>query len=353
MTFVYILLGILLFGLLIAIHEFGHFAAAKLFGVRVEEFSLGMGPALLSRQRGETLYSLRALPIGGFCAMTGEDEKIEGDERALTSQSVWKRLIILSAGSFMNFVLGLVLVICIYSTATGFKAPVIVGFMDGCPYESAEGLQKGDRILKIDGRRVYQYGDIADFLSRGDGEYDLVLRRGGQRVTLTDFKFVPVEYAGQEGKMYGLYFGYDEATPANKLRYSWNTTMQFGRLVWMGLGQITQGQVTMDDMAGPVGIVNLMAETGENAASMRDAVLDILYLGAFIAVNLAIMNMLPIPALDGGRVFLMLVTWVIEKLTRRHLDPKYEGYIHAAGMVLLLALMALIMFNDIIRIVMK
>ncbi len=129
--------------------------------------------------------------------------------------------------------------------------------------------------------------------------------------------------------------------------------MEFSRWVWMGLEQLFEGQVTVNDMAGPVGIVDMMAQTGESAASTTDAILDILYLGAFIAVNLAIMNMLPIPALDGGRVFLLLVTWVIERITKKHLDPKYEGYIHAAGMVLLLALMAYVMFNDIVRIVTK
>lgn len=352
MTIIYILLAILLFGVLIAVHEFGHFTAAKLCGVRVDEFAIGMGPALIKKQKGETLYSLRAVPIGGFCAMAGEDEALD-DPRAFTSQSVWKRLIILAAGSFMNFVLGLVIVLCIYASATGFRAPVIESFMDGCPYEGADGFQAGDRILSIDGRRIYQYSDIADFLSRGDGTYDIVVRRDGKRVELRDFKLVPVEYEGQERKMYGFYFGDDEGTLANKLRYSWNTTMEFGRWVWMGLEQLFQGQVTVNDMAGPVGIVDLMAQTGESAPSTTDAILDILYLGAFIAVNLAIMNMLPIPALDGGRVFLLLVTWVIERITKKRLDPKYEGYIHAAGMVLLLALMAYVMFNDIVRIVTK
>lgn len=352
MTIVYILLAILIFGVLIAIHEFGHFTAAKLCGVRVEEFALGMGPVLLKKQKGDTLYSLRALPIGGFCAMAGEDEEID-DPRAFTSQPAWKRIIILAAGSFMNFVLGLLIVIIIFASATGFRAPVIESFMDGCPYESADGFQPGDRILKIDGHRIYQYSDIADFLSRGDGTYDIVVRRDGKRVTLEDFELVPLEYEGQERKMYGFYFGYDEATAFNKLRYSWNTTMEFGRMVWMGVEQLFSGEVSVSDMAGPVGIVDLMAETGEAAASTMDAVLDILYLGAFIAVNLAIMNMLPIPALDGGRVFLLLVTWVIEKITRKHLDPKYEGYIHAAGMLLLLLLMGVVMFNDVVRIVRK
>ena len=144
-------------------------------------------------------------------------------------------------------------------------------------------------------------------------------------------------------------FGYEEATFPAKIRYSWDTAMEFGRMVWMGLSQLIHGEVGLKDMSGPVGIVDLMAETGESAASTTDALYNILYLGAFIAINLAIMNMLPIPALDGGRIFLLIVTMLIEAVSRRRLDPKYESWIHAGGMALLLALMAVIMFNDVLK----
>lgn len=350
MTVVYILIAILLFGLLVIVHEGGHFAAAKACGVKVNEFSVGMGPALIQKQRGETVYSLRAVPFGGFCAMAGEDEDSE-DPRAFTNQAVWKRAIILVAGSFMNFLLGLVIVLLLYADAAAFRAPILAGFMDGCPYEGAEAFQVGDRFYKIDGKRVYQYSDVGEFLAEGDGRYDVVVVRDGKKLSFKDFELVPVSYDGYEKKMYGFYFGYEDATPMVKLRYSWDTTMEFSRWVWMGLKQLVSGQVEVADMAGPVGIVDMMAQTGETAESFTDGLFDIFYIGAFIAVNLAIMNMLPIPALDGGRVFLLLVTWIIESVTHRKLNPKYEGYIHAAGMILLLALMAFIMFNDIVRIV--
>ena len=350
MTTVYILLAILIFGVLIAIHEFGHFAVAKACGVKVEEFAVGMGPAVWKKQKGETLYALRAIPIGGYCAMAGEDTSSE-DPRAFTNAPVWKRFLILCAGSFMNFLLGFVIVLLLYSGAEAFRAPILDGFMDGCPYEGAEALQKGDRFYKIDGHRIYEYYDVSDFLSRGDGVYDIVVIRNGEKVTLKDFPMVPVEYEGYESKMYGFYFGVEDATPLVKLRASWETCMGFGRMVWQGLEQLLTGKVGVKDLSGPVGIVDLMAETGEQAKSVKDGVSSILYLGAFIAVNLAIMNMLPIPALDGGRVFLLLVTALVEALIGRKLDPKYEGYIHAAGMVLLLALMAFVMFNDVLRIV--
>jgi len=350
MTAVYILLGLLIFGVLIAVHEFGHFAAAKLCGVKVLEFSIGMGPAIFKREKGETLYSLRLIPMGGYCAMEGEDEESD-DPRAFTRQSAWKRAIILVAGSFMNFLLGFVIVLGLYMPAVAFNAPVIADFMEGCPYESTEGFQANDRILSIDGKRVRQYSDVGELLSAGDGVYDIVLRRDGEKLELHDFELVPLEYEGQERKMFGFYFGRDEGTLSNKIKYSWYTTLDFCSMVWEGLRDLVGGEVAMQDMAGAVGIVDMMAETGQQSESLGDAIGNILFLGALIAVNLAIMNMLPIPALDGGRVFFLLVTWLIEKLIRRRIDPKYEGYIHGAGMVLLLGLMALIMFNDIVRIV--
>lgn len=350
MTILYVILAILLFGLLVVVHELGHFTMAKAFGVRVEEFSVGMGPILLKKQKGETLYSLRCVPFGGFCAMAGEDEQSD-DPRAFTSQKTWKRAIILMAGSFMNFVLGLLIVIILYANAAAFRAPILVGFTEGSPYESAYGLQEGDRFYSIDGHRIYQYYDVSDYLAAGDGRYDIVVIRDGKKVKLEDYELLPIEIEGESQKMYGFYFGYEKATAGVKLRNAWNMTMEFGRWVWKGLSELVNGNVGIEDMSGPVGIVDMMAETGEQASSTKDALYRIFYLGAFIAVNLALMNMLPIPALDGGRIFLLLVTWLIEAVTKKKLDPKYEGYIHAAGMMLMLGLMAFVMFNDIIRIV--
>ncbi len=350
MSILYVAVGILLFGLMIAVHEFGHFAVAKACKVRVDEFSIGMGPAIFKKQKGETLYSLRCIPMGGYCAMAGEDESSD-DPAAFTSKKPWQRMLILAAGSFMNFVMGLVIVIILYSGASAFKAPVVAGFMEGCPYEGVNALQAGDRIHSIDGKRVYQYYNVSEFIANGDGEYDIVVVRNGKKVALDDFKLIPLEYEGQQNKMYGFSLGLDEANFVNTMRHSWNTTMEFGRMVWMGLSQLFSGDVGVQDMSGPVGIVDLMAETGKQAESTRAGLSRIFYLGAFIAVNLALMNMLPIPALDGGRIFFLALTWIIESITRKKLDPKYEGYIHGAGMLLLLGLMGYVMLNDIFKIV--
>ena len=353
MTIVYILFAILLFGVLIGIHEFGHFITAKACGVRVDEFSIGMGPAIWKKKKGETLYALRCIPLGGYCAMAGEDSASE-DPRAFTNQKPWKRMIILCAGAFMNFLLGLAIIFFLFLGAEAFRAPILTGFMEGCPYEAADGLQAGDLFYKIDGHRIYDNGDVTTFLSRGGDTYDIVVVRDGKKVELDDYYMVPVEYEGQEKKMFGFYIGgVVEATFPVKLQYTWDTAMQFSRMVWMSLGDLIHGKVEMKELSGPVGIVDLMAETGNQSQTFGEALENILYIGALIAINLAIMNMLPIPALDGGRVFFLLITWGIESVTRKKLDPKYEGYIHAAGMILLLALMAFVMFNDVLRIVRK
>ena len=348
----YIIIAIIIFGILIAIHEFGHFTAAKLCGVKVEEFAIGMGPALFKKQKGETVYALRILPIGGFCAMAGEDEESD-DPRAFTNQGFWKKFVILCAGSFMNLVLGIVLILIMYAGAQAFVTPTIDHFMDGCPYEGTEAMQAGDTFYSIDGQRIYLVSDVSSFLMRGDGVYDIVMLRDGEKVELKDFALTTKTYAeyANEGPKYGFVFGYTEATFGTKLEYTWNTTLEFSRLVWLGLGDLINGKVGLKDMSGPVGIVDMMNEVGQQAESAKAAADNLLYISAFIAVNLAIMNMLPIPALDGGRVFLMIVTVIIEAVSRKKLDTKYEGYIHLGGMVLLLGLMALVMYNDIAKLI--
>ena len=348
----YIIIAIIIFGILIAIHEFGHFTAAKLCGVKVEEFAIGMGPALFKKQKGETVYALRTLPIGGFCAMAGEDEESD-DPRAFTNQGFWKKFVILCAGSFMNLVLGIVLILIMYAGAQAFVTPTIDHFMDGCPYEGADAMQPGDTFYSIDGQRIYLVSDVSSFLIRGDGVYDIVMLRDGEKVELKDFALTTKTYAeyADEGPKYGFVFGYTEATFGAKLEYTWDTTLEFSRLVWLGLGDLINGRVGLKDMSGPVGIVDMMNEVGQQAESAKAAADNLLYISAFIAINLAIMNMLPIPALDGGRVFLMIVTVIIEAVRRKKLDPKYEGYIHLGGMVLLLGLMALVMYNDIAKLI--
>ena len=347
----YILLAILAFGILIAVHELGHFMAAKACGVRVEEFSIGMGPALWKKQKGETLYALCALPIGGYCAMTGEDEAVEDDPRAFTSQRAWKRIVILTAGAAMNFLIGLVLIFLVFSKAEAFTTPVITGFMDGCPYEGADALQVGDEFWSIDGHRIYFSSNVGEYLARGGDTHDVTVLRDGKKVTLEGFTMTTREYEGQEGRYYGLHFGVKEASLGARLRYSWYCALDFVRMVYSGLRDLLAGAVGVKDLSGPVGIVSMINDVGQSSESTASALWNIAYFTAFIAINLAVMNLLPLPALDGGRIFFLVVTWIVERISRRKIDPRYEGYVHTAGMVLLLGLMAFVMYNDIARII--
>ena len=349
----YILLAILVFGVLIFTHELGHFLTAKLFDVRVNEFAICMGPTLFQRKVGETTYSLRLIPIGGFCAMEGEDEASD-DPRAFPSAKGWKRAVILMAGSAMNFITGLLVLTIMYSTVTGFTTPEIVDFYPDCPMHSETGLHAGDELYRIDGKRVYLYSDVAMLLSRNStGIYDLTVKRDGKLVELDDFEMTKRAYEedGETVWRYGLYFGYEDKTVGTVLKNAWYTSLDFVRMVWMSLGDLVKGFVSIDDMSGPVGIVSVIAETGKTAETTQVAALNITYLAAFIAINLAVMNMLPIPALDGGRVFFLLITAALEAIFRRKIDPKYEGYIHAAGMILLLAFIAFVSFKDIWKLI--
>lgn len=352
----YIVLAIILFGVLIASHELGHFLAAKACGVKVLEFALGMGPTLLKKQGKETLYSLRLLPIGGFCAMEGEDEA-SGDPRAFTSQRAIKRVFILCAGAAANFVLGLLLIILVFTQASSFGVPTISGFMDGCPYEGEDGLLAGDTIYKLDGHRIYFASNVSEYIERSSSDYhDLIIIRDGEKLRLDNFHMTLREYEQEDGTAilrYGLYFKTEQAGGLINLKYAWLTALDFVRMIWHSLGDLVTGAVGLKELSGPVGIVDVVNTAASQEKSTMAALTQVAYLFALIAVNLAVMNMLPIPALDGGRVFFLILTCIIEKISRRKLDPRYEGYIHTAGFVLLMGLMAFVMFSDVIKIVLR
>ena len=343
-----------MFGVLIAVHELGHFMAAKACGVRVNEFSIGMGPALWKKQKGETQYSLRLFPVGGFCAMEGEEEDSD-DPTALNNQGFWAKLLIFAAGAAMNFIAGLLIILVLYADAQAFYVPVVAGFADGCPLESADGLQEGDRLLRIDGEKVYVYSDISLLMGLNKtGAFDLQIERNGEVITLRDFTMERREYTDQNGKAYtgyGLYFGAEEATLGRKLSYSWNNAMDFARLVRLSLQMLVTGQAGVKDLSGPVGIVSTMTQVGEQAATTRAAGENIAYLAALIAVNLAVMNLLPLPALDGGKIFFLVINAVSMQLFKKQIPAKYENYIHFAGLILLLALMAVITFSDVWKLI--
>jgi regulator of sigma E protease len=345
-----IVFAILLFSFLIFIHELGHFVAAKLSGVQVNEFALFMGPALVKWKRGETQYSIRCIPIGGYCAMEGEDEKSD-NPRAFGCAKWWKRLIILVAGSFMNFVAGILIMVIVYLPAQQFVTPVIESFESYSTVTGDHGLQPGDKLLEVDGEKIYLQSDFSMILSMNPGNvHDLVVERNGSKVYLNDFTMEKHEVKDEKGNtlmLYGMNFAAEKADIPVKLQYAWNSALNTVRTVRLSLQMLISGKAGLQDMTGPVGIVQIMSDTAEASATATDAILNMLYFGGFIAINLAVMNMLPIPALDGGRVVALLLTTAVESITKKKIDPKYEGYIHGIGMILLLALMAVVMFKDI------
>ena len=348
---VYILAAILVFGVLITVHELGHFLAAKACGVRVNEFSIGMGPLLFHRTKGETEYSLRLLPIGGYCMMEGEEEESD-DPAALENKNFFQKLFIFAAGAGMNFVTGLLIILLLFADAAAFYTPVISGLAP--EFESHETtLMEGDRFYAINGERIYLYSDVSLFLDRGFGEpYDITVLRDGEKVFLEDVELKYGEvtsYSGEKYQGFGFYFGYEEATFLNRISYSWYQAMDFVRLVRMSLVDLFTGGASINDLSGPVGIVSTMTEVGENAETVKDAVGDIAYLAALIAVNLSVMNLLPLPALDGGKILFLAVNSVFMLLFKKKVPPKYENYIHTAGLVLLLGLMVVVCFNDIMK----
>ncbi len=341
MIFIYILLAILLFGLLVAVHEFGHFITAKLTGVRVNEFAIGMGPAILKKQGKETLYALRLLPFGGYCAMEGENGDSD-DARAFTARPIWARFIIVVAGSLMNLIAGFLVLLILFAPIKEWATPAVESVSSETAL-SEQSLMPGDVIKEVDGYRVYIFGDIRTGMLRGadDGEYNITVLRDGKEVELRGLRFVQGEAAENTGSI--IEFKIEKSTFLGKVKYTFQNGTNLVRLVFVGLSDLLSGGVSKDDMAGPVGIGKIMVDTAKVSMS------SLWYLLAFISINLGVMNLLPLPALDGGRLLFIL----IELIFRKPVPQKYEGYVHVAGFVLLMLLMVLITYNDIANIFFK
>lgn len=350
-----IIFAILLFSLLIFVHEWGHFIAAKLSGVQVNEFAVFMGPPIVKWTRGETQYSIRCIPIGGYCAMEGEDGDSD-NPRAFHRAAWWKRLIILIAGSFMNFLIGVLIVAIVLFSQAGYMVPEITAIDSESALLCEQGLRVGDTILELDGKKIRVYEDftLATMMLQ-DGEYDMVVLRDGEKMELKNVPMIRrVQDEQDEGKLlYGLTFSAKETTFESVPGRILPTAMNYVKTVLVSLKMLVTGQAGMKDMIGPVGTVELMAQSASASKTTGMALVNLLWFGGFIAINLAVMNLLPIPALDGGRVLGLLLTTAIEKIIGRKLDPKYEGYIHGIGMILLLALMAIILFKDVFVMIMR
>ena len=349
-----ILFAILMFSVLIFVHEFGHYIAAKLSGVQVNEFSMFMGPALVKWTRGETQYSIRCIPIGGYCAMEGEDEDTD-NPRSFQKAAWWKRLIILIAGSLMNFVAGVLIVAMVLFNQPTYAVPELANIESWSTVGGETGLQAGDRIVEFNGKKIKICEDFElATLLLPNGEYDITVERDGKLVELDNVPMhrqTVTDENGNQTLLYGISFERTETTPASVPGRILPTSMNYVRSVIVSLRMVFTGQASVKDMAGPVGIVGMMADVATQSDTTAYALLNLCSFAGFIAINLAVMNLLPIPALDGGRVIGLLLTTAIEAVIRKKLNPKYEGYIHAAGMILLMALMILLVFKDVFTLI--
>lgn len=340
-----ILVAILVFSLLILFHELGHFTLAKLNGIRVNEFSLGLGPTLIGFTKGETKYSLKLLPFGGACMMEGEDEKSD-DDRAFNKKSVWARISVVAAGPIFNFIMALlfsmVLIACV-----GVDKPVLSDVIDGYAAQEA-GLQAGDTIVKMGGDDINFYREISVYATFHTGEtVEIVYERDGQEYTT----ILEPKYDEESGRyLYGFIAGGREKVGIfETVKYSFCELGYYMKTTVQSLGMLFSGGVGVDDLSGPVGIVQNMGQVYEESVSSDGyyvALLNMMNWAIMLSANLGVMNLLPIPALDGGR----LVFLVIEAIRGKAIDPEKEGTVHLIGIILLFILMFVVMFNDIAKI---
>lgn len=321
---------------MIFIHEFGHFITAKLFKVKVNKFALGMGPALFKFTRGETEYSLRAFPIGGYCAMEGEDGESE-DTRAFVNQKPWKRLIILAAGATMNIILGLLILSIIVSQMSLLGTRIVA-----VPKENAATsvFQDHDEILRVNGKRIFISTDIDYILALDpDGKADFVIERDGEKLELNDveLELITDEDSGATGTARNFSLYGKEKTFFRVIGYSIESTISTVRLVLYSFASLITGKIPVKSLGGPVAVTTTVVK------SVSSGWKTVLNLIGMISINLGVFNLLPLPALDGGRILFTL----IEMIFRKPVSRKVEGIIHTVGFALLIGLMALIFFKDI------
>lgn len=340
-----ILLAILFFGLIVFFHELGHFTFAKLFKVKVNEFAMGMGPTLFKFKKGETKYALRLLPIGGFVSMEGEDEESE-NENAFCNKPAWQRFIIVAAGGTINLIMGVIIVAIMLLQTDLIGLPEIHSFHENS-VSSQYGLQVGDEIKKINGKNVYSEYDLSFLMQRDkDGVFDFVVERNGEKVELNGVKFETYDNNGTLTIIYDFIIKGVEPSFSSVAKNAVSESVSIGRIVWISLLDLVTGQYGLSDLSGPIGTVTYIADAAEIAQQETDYSY-LLNMLAMITINIGLFNLLPLPALDGGRLFFIL----IEMIFRKPVPRKYEGWVHATGLVLLLILMAVISFSDIWRLI--
>ena len=351
MLLLYIIVAILMFGFLIFIHELGHFLTARLFHVTIYEFAIGMGPKLISwkSKKNGTAYSLRAFPIGGFVSMAGEDEESD-DEGSLRNKKVWQRIIVTAAGSVFNLVFGLIVMLMIVSFSSTILSTTVKSFPEGATSvqtETKDGLLPEDEIIALNGKKVHILYDLSYKISRyGTEPMNITVIRNGETVHLSDIVFPTTVDQGVTFALRDFSVYESEKTLGTVLKTTFFQSVYTVRMVFDSLYDLVTGRLGIEQMSGPVGITTIITDAAQDAiVNKNGSYLFMLFV--ILAMNLGCMNLLPIPALDGGR----LVFLIIEGIIRKPVNAKIESAIHLTGMALLLFLMLIITFKDVFSLI--
>ena len=340
-------IAVLVFGGLIFIHEFGHYIFARIFKVTIEEFSIGMGPKLFwfTSKKTHITYSLRMIPIGGYVAMIGENGESE-DPNSFNKKPSWQRFIITIAGAAVNITAGflamaiLTSMIYLYGTEVGEFKPTSETGLEVSSEES--GLMVGDRIVKVNGKTVAIYDELSyEIMRQGNKPVSLTVVRDGNIEVLYDVVFPVATQSGQEFGVLDIIPVAENRSLGNIIRYSWSKSILIVRMCWESIIDLITGRYTLEAVSGPVGISGAIGDAAKAGS------LNLLYIVAMISINLGIMNLLPVPALDGGRLLFIL----IEMVSRRRLPSKVEETINAVGLFILLGLSVVIMIKDVFAII--
>ncbi len=341
-----IIIAIIIFSIIILFHELGHFLLAKANGVQVNEFALGLGPTMIGFTKGETRYSIKLLPFGGVCMMEGEDESSE-NKRAFNNKSVWARMSVVFAGPFFNFIMAFVFSMVLIGYV-GYDKPVVSDVIDGYAAQEA-GIQSGDVILKMNGKHIHFYREVSAYSMFHEGEdVEILYERDGQKYATT----LTPKYDEESGRYLYGFVGSAQREKASALQVVQNSFYEVK--YWINitvdsLKMLLHGGASFNDLSGPVGIVKSIGDTYETSVSTDGyfyAFLNMLNITIYLSANLGVMNLLPLPALDGGRLLFL----IIEAIRRKKIDPEKEGMVHFVGIMLLMGLMVLVMFNDIRKI---